>query len=113
MAPFFVIPSQTGDIKFELNAEYRFDLFWKLEGALFADAGNVWNSKDFDRDFLRSVAADWGLGIRANLDFILLRLDGGFKVHDPSADMGSRWIGPRGWFSSNGFAIHFGVGYPF
>ncbi|MCQ2177022.1 MAG: BamA/TamA family outer membrane protein [Bacteroidales bacterium] len=109
----FSIPSQTGDIKFELNAEYRFDLFWKLEGALFADAGNVWNSKDFDRDFLRSVAADWGLGIRANLDFILLRLDGGFKVHDPSADMGSRWIGPRGWFSSNGFAIHFGVGYPF
>ena len=109
----FSIPSQTGDLKFEFNAEYRFDLFWKLEGALFADAGNVWNAKDFDGSAIKSVVADWGFGVRANLDFILLRLDTGFKVHDPSADTGYRWIGPRGWFASDGFAIHFGVGYPF
>ena len=110
----FVIPSQTGDLKFELDAEMRFRLFWKLEGALFAEAGNVWRMDALSGPFLKSIAADWGAGIRGNLDFILLRLDFGVKMHEPSRPEGSRWIGPSQWFKGgDNHAIHFGVGYPF
>lgn len=110
----FVIPSQTGDLKFELDAEMRFRLFWKLEGALFAEAGNVWRMDALSGPFLKSIAADWGAGIRVNLDFILLRLDFGVKMHEPSRPEGSRWIGPSQWFKGgDNHAIHFGVGYPF
>ncbi len=109
----FIIPSQTGDIKLEADMEYRFAMFWKLEGALFAEAGNVWQLDDMEEFRLESVAADWGLGVRLNLDFILLRLDMGFRIHDPSRAAGRRWVGPSGWFKHNGYAVHFGVGYPF
>ena len=110
----FVIPSQTGDLKFELDAEMRFRLFWKLEGALFAEAGNVWRMDALSGPFLKSIAADWGAGIRVNLDFILLRLDFGVKMHEPSRPEGSRWIGPSQLFKGgDNHAIHFGVGYPF
>ena len=117
----FKIPSQTGNVKFELDAEYRFPLFWKLEGALFAEAGNVWTAAVKSQEelvdaeemlSLDSVAADWGLGIRVNLDFILIRVDAGFRVHDPARDAGDRWVKPRDWFHGSS-AIHFGVGYPF
>lgn len=117
----FAIPSQTGEMKLEANAEYRFPLIWKLEGALFADIGNVWElSTDTSyegtfnlKTLPQSVGADWGLGIRLNLDFILVRLDGGFRVHDPFRAAGDRWLGPDRWFNGNNFALHFGVGYPF
>ena len=109
----FSIPSQTGDMKLEADLEYRFNLVWKVEGALFAEAGNVWKMSELPADFASSIAADWGIGIRVNLDFILLRIDGGFKVHDPSLPEGSRWLGPGKWFASDGYAVHFGVGYPF
>lgn len=109
----FVIPSQTGDVKLEANLEYRFDLFWKLEGALFADVGNVWRMNEINHDFLQSIAGDWGVGLRVNLDFILLRIDAGFKVHDPSRPSGQRWLRPAEWVGHDGYAIHFGVGYPF
>lgn len=109
----FSIPSQTGDFKLEFDAEYRFGVFWKIEGALFAEAGNVWNFNDLPEDFLKSVAADWGLGLRVDLGFILLRLDGGFKLYDPSQPEESRFRTPSDWFTRDGFSIHFGVGYPF
>lgn len=109
----FSIPSQTGDFKMEIDAEYRFRMFWKLEGALFAEAGNVWNMNDISGDFLKTLAADWGLGLRVDLNFILLRLDTGFKVYDPTLTAGDRFCGPDRWFSRDGFAVHFGVGYPF
>ena len=118
----FVIPNQTGDMRFEANIEYRFDIVWKLEGAVFADAGNVWTLKQKDvmpedgsmfrwKTLGESIAANWGLGIRLNLDFLLLRLDAGFKVHDPART--DKWAGPDKWFKRNGYALHFGVGYPF
>ena len=113
-----IIPSQTGDVKFEANAEYRFPLFWKLEGALFLDAGNVWYSNDWGdegyigRDFLKSIAADWGLGIRVDLSFLVLRLDAGIKLYDPMVES-KGWLGPSDWQSKDSFALHFGVGYPF
>lgn len=120
----FIIPSQTGDIKLEMSLEYRFKLFWKLEGALFTDVGNVWNLKYENtaegrlgafrlNDFYNSLAADWGTGLRVNLNFILLRVDFGMKVLDPSRDEGSRVIGPRGWLKGSNNAFHFGIGYPF
>ncbi len=116
----FSIPSQTGDVKLEANLEYRFGLFWKLEGALFAECGNVW-SLQYDapesrfniNDFYNSIAADWGIGLRLNLDFILLRLDLGVKAHDPSRAEGQRWIDPSEWATADNLALHFGVGYPF
>lgn len=127
LSDFFKIPSQTGDFKLEADIEYRFPSIWKLEWAVFAEAGNVWNlpflRKDItdglggevdesERFSLRSVAADWGLGLRVNLDFILIRLDVGFRIHDPARAEGDRWVKPRDWFHGSS-AIHFGVGYPF
>lgn len=118
----FVIPNQTGDMRLEANLEYRFDMFWKLAGAVFIDAGNVWTLKENDiaisegslfkwKDLGKSIAANWGVGVRLDLDFLLLRLDLGLKVHDPART--DRWVRPEGWFRRDGFALHFGVGYPF
>lgn len=127
LSDYFKIPSQTGDLKFEADIEYRFPSFWKLEWAVFAEAGNVWTlpllRKDLvdglggdvdesERFSLRSIAADWGIGLRVNLDFILIRLDVGFRLHDPARAEGDRWVRPRDWFHGSS-AIHFGVGYPF
>lgn len=120
----FVIPNQTGDIKLEANIEYRFPLFWKIDGAVFADAGNVWTlrrsvpageddpSLFTGSNILNSIAMDWGAGLRLDLGFILIRVDGGFVVRDPSRS-GNKWVPPSGWFQRDGFGIHFGVGYPF
>ena len=127
LSDYFKIPSQTGDVKLEADIEYRFPSIWKLEWAIFAEAGNVWNlpflRKEItdglggeidagERFSLRSVAADWGVGLRVNLDFILIRLDVGFRIHDPARAEGDRWVKPRDWFHGSS-AIHFGVGYPF
>ena len=115
---YFLIPSQTGEFKLEANVEYRFPIVWKLEGALFWDMGNVWNLKGIDW-FERSgfsfdtIAADWGLGIRVNLDFILVRIDLGTKVYEPCRPADERLIGPAEWLKRDNFALHFGVGYPF
>lgn len=128
----FTIPNQTGDMRLEANIEYRFPLFWNFEGALFADAGNVWNIKrdysakgssgedeiitrsaeglfEFD-SFYRHIATDWGVGLRLNLGFVLLRLDMGMKIYDPAED---DWKGPRSWLRKGNYGVQFGVGYPF
>lgn len=118
----FVIPNQTGDMKLEANIEYRFKMFWKVAGALFVDAGNIWalrsnGSTDDDPSIFRlstfgeSIAANWGVGLRLNFGFLLLRLDMGMKFHDPARD--NKWVGPDLWFKRDGYALHFGVGYPF
>lgn len=116
----FTIPNQTGDMRLEANIEYRFPLFWNFEGAVFADAGNVWNIKrnsDSDREglfefknFYKHIAADWGVGLRLNLDFVILRLDMGMKIYDPAE---SDWKGPGDWLKKGNYGVQFGVGYPF
>ena len=117
-----VIPNQTGDMKLEANIEYRFNMFWKVAGAVFVDAGNVWTLKDDGTQagkesmlrwdtFGESIAANWGVGLRLNFGFMLLRLDLGLKVHDPARKI--KWVGPDQWFKRDGYALHFGVGYPF
>ena len=122
-AEIFAIPSQIGDMKLEANAEYRFPLFGKVEGALFVDAGNIWSLPGHYeqgagaifslRTLPESFAMDWGTGLRLNLNFILLRLDLGIRLHDPGRDAGDRWLLPRQWVKSENMAVHFGVGYPF
>lgn len=124
----FSIPNQTGDIRLEANIEYRFPLFWSFDGAVFVDAGNIWNFKrsysdedlEYTSDpnagvfkfnsFYRHIAADWGLGLRLNLGFALLRLDWGLKIYDPPTSM---WMGPQQWFKKGNYGLQFGVGYPF
>ena len=116
----FKIPSQLGDMKLEANIEYRFPLVWKLEGALFADAGNIWdwpyitgdNTAFYFNTLGESIGLDWGLGIRVNLDFILIRVDWGMRIHDPGLSEGNRWVAPQNWFKGAS-VVHFGVGYPF
>ena len=116
LSDYFLIPTQLGDIKMEANVEYRFPLVWKFEGALFLDAGNIWDCADkgeADAFSFESIALNWGLGLRLNLDFILLRLDAGIRLHDPGKQAGKRWIEPAYWLDGGNTAIHFGVGYPF
>lgn len=110
---FFTIPSQAGDWKLEVGAELRQHLFWKIEGALFAEAGNIWNFSETYDNWPATIAADWGLGVRVNLNFILLRVDWGIKLYEPCRPEGSRLRTPDQWLESGGSAIHFGVGYPF
>lgn len=119
LAEIFVLPSQVADMKLEANVEYRFPIVWKLEGALFADVGNIWDIQDGSdessfslKTLPEAIGLDWGLGLRINLDFILLRLDAGFRLHDPGRDAGDRWVKPKEWLHG-GSAVHFGVGYPF
>ncbi|MBE6225683.1 MAG: hypothetical protein E7121_01150 [Bacteroidales bacterium] len=126
----FSIPNQTGDIRLEANVEYRFPLFWSFDGAVFVDTGNVWNVRrsysEADKKeissateqagvfkfntFYKHIAADWGIGLRLNLGFALLRLDWGMKIYDPPTDL---WMGPGSWFKKGNYGIQFGVGYPF
>ena len=119
MMDMFAIPSQIGDTKLEFDLEYRQSLFWKLEGAVFAEAGNIWDFYFYDGEdveeipWIKTIAADWGVGLRLNMGFILLRLDWGLKLYEPSRAEGSRWLTPDQWFNKNGSSVHFGVGYPF
>ena len=86
-------PNRTADIKLEANAEYRFKLFWVLEGALFLDAGNIWSvNPDSERigakfswnSFYKEIAVGTGLGMRMDFSFVIFRVDLGFRWHDPA-----------------------------
>lgn len=105
----FSIPSQTGNVKIEADLEYRFPLFWMLEGALFAEMGNVWEKAD-DVSF-DSMAADYGLGLRFNAKLVLVRIDFGMQLRNPSLE--SKWLNPGEALKDRRCALHFGVGYPF
>ena len=112
---------QSGDIKLNLNIEYRSRFFWKLEGAAFIDAGNIWTIKDYPgqeggvfklNSFYKQIAVGYGLGLRLDMDFFLLRLDAGWKVYDPAETGRECWkiLHPN---LKNNWAWHFAVGYPF
>lgn len=113
--------NHTGDIKLDLNLEYRTHLFWKLNGAAFIDAGNVWTirSRDmqpegqfkFDR-FYKQLAVAYGLGIRFDLGFLILRFDGGMKAVNPMYTGKDRYPIVSPDFKRD-FTFHFAVGYPF
>jgi outer membrane protein assembly factor BamA len=116
----FSIPNQTGDFRLEANVEYRFPLFWLLRGAVFFDAGNVWNLKSMKKtsldtgvepnNILSTVAFNTGVGLRVDIQFVVIRFDLGIKLYEPST---LKWRGPNEWFAKDGFAFQFGIGYPF
>jgi outer membrane protein assembly factor BamA len=114
--------NQTADIKLEANVEYRFKLFWILEGALFLDAGNIWTfNEDISRPgsmfrfdtFLNDIAVGTGTGFRFDFKFVTARLDIGMKLRDPSISGKSRWILASREFVRNDFTFVLGIGYPF
>lgn len=114
--------NQTGDIKLDMNMEYRTHLFWKMHGAAFVDAGNIWTIRDYPDQpggqfqfdtFWRQIAVSYGLGIRLNFDYFILRLDGGMKaIHPAYTDSRQHYpiIHPN---FGRDFTLHFAVGLPF
>jgi outer membrane protein assembly factor BamA len=124
-ASFTSYPNNMGDIKLEANLEYRFKLVGLLNGALFMDAGNVWDShRDDDRPgadfsinrFYREIALSGGLGFRFDFKYFILRSDLGMKLRDPAGK--GRWaFAPKpdgyrrvGW---DDFCLSIAIGYPF
>ncbi len=116
--------NQTGNLKLLTSIELRTNLFWKLSGAIFADAGNVWTTRYYEttgkggqfqlRKFWRQMAVAYGLGLRFNLDYFILRFDMGMKAVNPAYPTSSRQylpiIHPK---MSRDFTFHFAVGLPF
>ena len=111
----------TGNIKLDLNLEYRTFLFWKLNGAAFIDAGNIWNlpGKGLSSEgnfnfvnFYKELAVSYGLGIRFDLDFLILRFDAGMKAVNPMYKGRDKFPITSPNFKRD-FAFHFAVGYPF
>lgn len=124
---------RTGDIKLELNAEYRFDIISlftgaiNLKGAAFADAGNIWlarKTKEYPNgEFAfnklgKDLAIDAGMGLRIDIaGFFLLRFDYALPVKNPAYTTGEippGWVDdilmPGTWALQN---LRFAVGYPF
>lgn len=114
--------NQTGDMKVDLNMEYRAHLFWKLNGALFVDAGNIWTLRSYEEqpggvfkfsEFLKDLAVSYGWGVRFNFDYFILRFDFGMKAINPARE------DHRGHYPllhprlSRDLTFHFAVGLPF
>jgi outer membrane protein assembly factor BamA len=112
-------PTDRADIKLEANAEYRVKLIGILEGALFIDAGNIWSINKFDNrpgalfqfnTFYKQMALGTGWGTRFDFQYFLLRIDLGFKLHDPN---GNQWFYQKKITWANDFYPQLGIGYPF
>lgn len=112
--------NKVGDIKLDLNIEYRRKVSDLIELAGFIDAGNVWTIKNYDAqpdglfkftEFYKEIALSYGVGTRFDLGFLLLRFDFGFRAYNPGREKGTRWVTPN--FSGKRMAWHFAIGYPF
>ena len=108
-----------GSLKFLTSAEYRFDLFGSLKGALFVDAGNIWditNSIFAEEEAtfnginsVKDIAVGSGFGLRYDFSFLVFRLDLGFKMHEP-------YLESNKWFRNYNFSnavYNIGINYPF
>ena len=113
--------NHTGDIKLDLNMEYRTHLFWKFRGAAFIDAGNIWNIRDYEGQeegtfrfnrFYKQLAVAYGLGLRFDLDYLIIRFDGGMKAINPMQTGRDKYPFTKPNFKRD-FSFHFAVGYPF
>ena len=115
--------TQTGDIKLDLNVEYRAHLFWKFNGAAFVDAGNIWTFREYEgqeggqlklKNVLEDLAVSYGLGLRLNFDYFILRFDLGMKAINPAYETDNEAhypiVHPR---LGRDLAFHFAVGMPF
>ena len=117
---------QSGDIKLELNAEYRANIYRFLNVALFADAGNVWLINEdsekpggkFSKDFAKEIAVGAGLGLRLDFSILVLRLDLAMPLRVPYFENGDRWtfdridFGNKDWRKDN-LILNIAIGYPF
>lgn len=118
---------QAGDVKLELNAEYRANLFKFLNVAAFADAGNIWLLEDpenerpggkFSKDFISEIAVGAGVGLRLDFSILILRLDLAMPLRVPYYDKGDRWtfdkinFGSGAWRRDN-LILNIAIGYPF
>jgi outer membrane protein insertion porin family len=109
------LPDESGDIKIEANVEYRPKLFSIVYGALFIDAGNIWDLKShaglpgaaFSSHFLNQMAVDWGFGLRFDVTVMVLRTDLGFPVRFPFP------AGQPYKFNTRGGVFNLAIGYPF
>ena len=103
------------------SIESRSKLFWKVELAFYIDAGNIWTihkydyqpdgNFDFNR-FYKEIAVSYGLGLRLDFDYFLVRFDTGLKAYNPQERGSKRWAISEPNFGKN-FAWHFAIGYPF
>ena len=125
--PYSLGPGSTGSIldfneanmKIALSAEYRFKIVGSVKGALFADAGNIWNVLDATEiesatftslKDLKEIALGTGFGLRYDLSFFVVRFDLGFKTYNPAYAIGSRWFKDLNFTKS---VLNFGINYPF
>ena len=107
---------QTGNIRLEANIEYRFPIFSYFNGAIFADAGNVWNSNKnsalpggkFSGDFLSELGMGGGMGLRIDIQGFVIRFDLAAPFHDPSLPKNERFS-----FNISAPILNFAIGYPF
>ncbi|MBA0883460.1 translocation and assembly module lipoprotein TamL [Flavobacterium undicola] len=120
------LPDQSGDIKLELNTEYRVKLFNIVKGAVFVDAGNIWlmhknpnkPGAEFSKKFLDQMAVGTGMGLRFDFSFLLLRTDLAFPLRKPYLEEGQRWVidqinfGSGSWRKEN-LIFNLAIGYPF
>lgn len=112
---------RVGEIKLDFSVEFRRKMTNLIELAAFVDAGNIWTIKDYVEqpgglfsfsDFYKELGVAYGLGVRFDLNFLLIRIDGGMKAHNPGLPEGSRWTIFNPNFGRD-FAFHFAIGYPF
>jgi outer membrane protein insertion porin family len=114
------LPDQPGDIKMEMNVEYRAKLFSIVRGALFIDAGNIWTRQAdtsrpgslFTRSFLNDIAVGAGAGLRFDLSILVLRVDVAVPLRYPYLPDGSKWVFNKVTDISN-LVLNLAIGYPF
>lgn len=114
--------NQTGDMKLDLNAELRSHLFWKFDGAFFVDAGNIWTLRNYEEqpggqfkfsEFYKQIAVAYGLGLRLNFSYFILRFDMGMKAINPAYQTSKEHYAIFHPNFNRDFAFHFAVGLPF
>lgn len=118
-----IVYTNQGDLKLELNAEYRFKMFYFVDGALFVDAGNVWllhNDNDrpdaaISKKFINQMAIGTGYGIRFNFNFFIIRFDFGYKLRSPYKDefTGRNWYTFKEIRQQGLGNVQVAVNYPF
>lgn len=114
--------NQTGDMKLDMNVELRTALFWKFNGAFFIDAGNIWTLKNYKDQpggqfkfdtFLKQLAVAYGLGLRVNFDYFIVRLDCGMKAINPAYTTSNEHYPIANPNLGRDLSVHFAVGLPF
>lgn len=118
--------NQSGDIRLNLNVEYRAKVWSIIELAAFFDAGNIWTIFDYEaqpygmfkwNEFYKQIALAYGVGLRLDFSFFIFRVDFGVKLYDPSLlynGSGAQWrTVPNGLNWKDDMAFHFAIGYPF